>query len=358
MKAEAESQPAPFGVLLIDKPSGPTSHDVVAFVRWALRERAVGHCGTLDPAATGMLVVCVGAATKLVEHLTGVDKRYRARFVLGRSTTTADGEGETLVEQAVPVGVEDRVADELAAMIGELDLPPPAYSAIKLAGRRAHELARAGEVVDMPLRRMLIHALEAIEVARDPERSDRVLVDATLDVGKGTYVRSIAEALGRRLGVPAHLGGLRRLACGPLDLQRPEAVSGLIAESLGSAPGQGPRWRIHLGESGEAGRAMAGQVLRDRLIMPWTCLPFETRVLVESEASTGLLAYLLAHLRNGQRMKFDARARAALGLADVDGPCAVALPDTGELLIAGRREGRLAPDRWIRFEPIRPAPRG
>jgi tRNA pseudouridine55 synthase len=195
------------GVLLIDKPSGPTSHDVVAFVRWALRERAVGHCGTLDPAATGLLVVCVGGATKLVEHLTGVDKRYQARIVLGRSTTTADAEGETLAQGPVSAEVEARAGATLLEMLGELALPPPAYSAVKLDGRRAHELARAGEAVDLPVRRMAIHAAEVLAVRR--ESPDHVVIDATLDVAKGTYIRSIAEELGRRLGVPAHLGSLR-----------------------------------------------------------------------------------------------------------------------------------------------------
>jgi tRNA pseudouridine55 synthase len=341
----AEREPQPFGVLLIDKPAGPTSHDVVAFVRWALRERAIGHCGTLDPAATGLLVLCVGAATKLVEHLTGVDKRYRARIVLGRSTTTADAEGETLVEAPVPAEVEARASELLQAMVGELALPPPAYSAIKLAGRRAHELARAGEVVELPVRRMLVQAVEVHAVTR--EHADRVVIDATLDVGKGTYIRSIAEELGRRLGVPAHLGGLHRLSCGALDLQRPEAVSGLIAEPLGSTAREGPRWRIHVGETGEAGRAKASTIVRDRLIDPWTCLPFETHVLEPSEAALPLLA----RLRQGQRLNLDSHTRSALELDDVDGPWALALPSMGELLIARRSDDRLAPDRWIRFEP-------
>ncbi len=334
-----------FGLLLVDKPKGPTSHDVVAFVRWALRERAVGHCGTLDPAATGLLVVCVGEATKLVEHLTGVDKRYRARFVLGRSTTTADAEGETLAEEPVPIGLELRAGAVLEAMIGELSLPPPAFSAIKIAGRRAHELARAGEPVELPNRAMVIRGVEAIEF---PEPG---LLDATLEVGKGTYVRSIAEELGRRLGVPAHLGGLRRLACGRLDLQRSDAVSGLIADRLephiDESPRAAPRWKIHLGESGD--RELASTVVRDRLIPPWACLPFETLVLEPSE----VLAPLWARMRQGQRLGLDASTHAAFEsrLSDADGLCALALPSAGELLIARRCAGRLAPERWIRFDP-------
>lgn len=349
----SKADASPFGVLLIDKPSGPTSHDVVAFVRWALRERAVGHCGTLDPAATGLLVVCVGGATKLVEHLTGVDKRYQAQIVLGRSTTTADAEGETLVEQAVPAGIEAQAREVLQAMVGELSLPPPAYSAVKIAGRRAHELARAGEQVELPARAMVIRSVDAIAVRRDPADAGRVQIDATLDVGKGTYIRSIAEDLGRRLGVPAHLGSLRRLGCGRLDLDRSEAVSGLIVERLGESPKGGPRWRIALGSldpsvtTSESRRAEAFAGLHARLLAPWTCLPFETHVLEPSEAAMPLLA----RLRQGQRLELDDPARAALELTDADGACALALPSSGELLIARRHAGQLAPDRWIRFPP-------
>ncbi len=358
-QAEA-ARTQPFGVLLVDKPSGPTSFDVVAFVRWALQVRAVGHCGTLDPAATGMLVVCVGEATKLVEALSGVDKCYRARIELGRSTTTADAEGETSSELPVPAGVEARAKPVLEAMIGELSLPPPAYSAVRVAGQRAHDLARAGEVVELAERAMVIRSAEAIVVEREGER---VWVEATLDVGKGTYVRSIAEELGRRLDLPAHLQTLRRLRCGGLDLQREEVVSGLIAEPLGAGR-KGPRWQISLAKpveaegaegapiaetSNEARRAAARAFLRERLLMPWTCLPFESRELGPSDATDPLLA----RLRQGQRLRFDAALQAAFGLDDVEGPCALALPDSGELLIASRSCGRFAPERWIRFAPVR-----
>lgn len=351
--ASDEPVEAPFGVLLIDKPLGPTSHDVVGFVRWALRERAVGHCGTLDPAASGLLVVCVGAATKLVEHLTALDKTYRARVVLGRSTTTADAEGETLVEQPVDPGLADAVGDALAGLQGELELPPPAYSAIKLAGRRAHELARAGEHVEMPLRTMRVHrvALHGVEAGQGSLSS--LVIDATFEVAKGTYVRSLAEELGRRLGVPAHLGALRRTACGVLDLDRPDVVSGLIASRLepwGCTPnprhrhkGEPPRWRIDRGEAPDAGREALAAHLRKGLVAPWTCLPFEVRVLDGDEPS------VWARLRQGQRLSFDDRTRAALGLADLDGPCALARPSTRELLIAVRRAGQLAPERWVRW---------
>lgn len=331
-----------FGVLLIDKPLGPTSHDVVGWVRWALRERAVGHCGTLDPAAGGLLVACVGPATKLVEYLTALDKTYRATIVLGRATTTADAEGETLLEQHVEPALVDAVAPALADMVAALELPPPAYSAIKLEGRRAHELARAGEAVAMPLRTMLVHGIDLHGVVA---REGRIEVDASFEVGKGTYVRSLAEELGRRLGVPAHLGGLRRLACGRLDLDAAGVVSGLIAERLPARKlDEPPRWRIRReGEDSDEGRESLGAWLRTRLVAPWTCLPFETSVLTSEPPP------VWARLRHGQRVSLDDRSAAALGIAPVDGPCALAHPAGCELLIASREAGRLAPERWVRW---------
>src|SRR5688572_5232472 len=126
------------GVLLVDKPAGATSHDVVQWVRWALRQRAVGHFGTLDPAATGLLVIGVGAATRLGPWLTGLDKTYAATIVLGRSTSTDDGAGDTLAIAACDDDVLARAPDAMRGLAGALSLPPPAVSAIKVAGQRAH----------------------------------------------------------------------------------------------------------------------------------------------------------------------------------------------------------------------------
>ncbi len=354
------AEPSHFGVLLLDKPKGPTSHDLVAWVRWALRERSVGHCGTLDPAATGLMVVCVGAATKLVEYLTGVDKRYRARFVLGRSTTTADAEGQTLAEAPVSDEVLARVECSLAAMVGSLELAPPAYSAIKIDGQRAHALARAGDAPELPRRAMALHRVELLAVGRGegPELSEpheHAFVDAIVDVAKGTYVRSLAEELGRRVGVPAHLGALERLACGGLDLEHPLAVRQLKARVLeDEAPSahtdRPPRWRIEIPfglHELPLEREATGAWLRDRLIAPWTCLPFESLVVERPDARTEAL---LARLRHGQRLSLDPGALAGLApLASGDGLCAIVEP-AGHLLIAERDQGRLAPVRRISFE--------
>ncbi|NVB41572.1 tRNA pseudouridine(55) synthase TruB [Pseudenhygromyxa sp. WMMC2535] len=230
------------GVLLVDKPLGPTSHDVVSWVRWALRERAVGHCGTLDPAASGLLILCVGEATKLVENFTGVDKRYHARFVLGCSTTTADAVGEILAEAPLPAGTLERAAEVLEEMCGELELPPPAYSAVRVDGRRAHTMARAGEDPKLAPRPMAIRQVRVGDSGLDEERG---WIEAELEVSKGTYVRSLAEELGRRLGVPAHLGALRRLSCGALRVE--DALGGLTGRRLDDPEvGGRPRWRVEI----------------------------------------------------------------------------------------------------------------
>lgn len=208
------------GVLLVDKPVGPTSHDLVGWSRRVLATRRVGHCGTLDPAASGLLVVAVGAGTRLVPLLTDADKVYRAAFVLGRSTSSGDVDGETLEVADVPPGALDAAEAALLAMVGPLDLPPPAFSAVKIDGERAHERARRGEVVDLPPRRMVV--LQVSEVV--PRLGPGPSLEARIAVSKGTYIRSLAEELGRRVGLPVHLGGLRRLACGELSVDEERVV--------------------------------------------------------------------------------------------------------------------------------------
>ncbi|PCC67479.1 tRNA pseudouridine synthase B [Nannocystis exedens] len=268
------------GVLLVDKPEGPTSHDVVGFVRWVLNEQGVGHCGTLDPLASGLLVVCVGAATRLVPYLSAVDKVYRARFGLGRATTTADRAGETIAEAPVTPTQVRAAVNVLKDMCGALELPPPAYSAVKLEGRPAHALARRGEVLALPPRPMELRSVTEIEVGDDA-------IDATCAVSKGTYIRSLAEELGRRVGLPAHLAGLRRLACGGLDLAA--AVPVLVSARLPDRAGAPPKFRLGLAEAGprEAMRARLEAALRP----PGEVLPFPVRRVAgaESDALAGLL---------------------------------------------------------------------
>lgn len=357
MATRARAESARFGVLLVDKPPGPTSHDLVGWARWALRERSIGHCGTLDPAATGLMVLCVGAATKLVEHLTTVDKGYRARFVLGASTTTADAAGELVAEAEVSAEVEARVAELAAGLLGPLELPPPAYSAIKVDGRRAHELARAGTLDSLPSRPMAVRALELLGQGR---AGPRAWVDVELRVAKGTYVRSLAEELGRRLGVPAHLGSLRRTACGALSVDDPRVVTGLGARELEPRPGhQGrprpPIWRIEARAS-EAGdldpRERARALLEAKLQPPWTLLPYGVSVLA-SEAQAGDHRPALERLAHGQRLALGDPIVAGLGLGPGSGPWALVDRAAGQMIIVEREldAGRLAPRKVLRFDP-------
>jgi tRNA pseudouridine55 synthase len=199
------------GVVVIDKPKGMTSHDVVQRVRRKLRERRVGHAGTLDPMATGVLVVMVGEATKLGPFLTAEDKSYAATVTLGRSTDTLDTEGETIDEAPIPSWWPAQAASKIdAALVAErarTEQRPPVYSAIKVEGKTAHSRVRAGEEVELAPRAVSVRGIE-----RGPISDDGFSL--TVNVAKGYYVRSLARDLGERLGVPAHVSALRRLQSG------------------------------------------------------------------------------------------------------------------------------------------------
>lgn len=240
------------GVLVIDKPAGPSSHDVVGWVRRVLGERRVGHCGTLDPAATGVLVVCVGEATKLVTWLVDDDKEYQATIALGRSTTTADAEGETIATAEITDADLERAVATIPTLVGALELAPPKVSAIRVDGVRAHALVRAGAAFELPTRTMIVR--RASVDAIDPERRT---IAATFDVGKGTYIRALATELGERIGVPAHLAQLRRTRAGRFGLD--EAVGPLVVVDAGTRPDGKPRHRLAAADGTD------GEALRDRL---------------------------------------------------------------------------------------------
>lgn len=199
------------GVLIVDKPAGPTSHDVVDRVRRAFGERRVGHTGTLDPFATGVLPVCVGKATRLARFLAAGEKIYRATVRLGFATATDDLTGAPL-GPAVAVSVEpDAVRQALLALTGEILQVPPAYSAKRVAGERLHERARRGKPVAQAPVRVTVHALELQDLA-----GDRLELEARCS--PGTYVRALARDLGEALGVGAHLVALRRTRSGGFGL--------------------------------------------------------------------------------------------------------------------------------------------
>ncbi len=208
--------PAESGVLVVDKPRGPTSHDVVAQVRRRLKTREVGHAGTLDPMATGVLVVAVGEATKLVPWLTAHDKSYVATIRFGVETATLDAEGEVLSEHPVDLSaLEEAVAAERA----RTEQVPPAVSAIKIDGVAAHARVRRGEEVTLPARPVLVHRLAVTRIGE-------LEIDVELTCAKGYYVRALARDLAARLGTVAHLTMLRRTASGPFAVA--EASDALI----------------------------------------------------------------------------------------------------------------------------------
>ena len=220
----------PEGVLVVDKPGGMTSHDVVARVRRLLGTRRVGHAGTLDPMATGVLVVLVGESTKLGPYLTADDKGYLAEVAFGRATDTLDAEGATTTTAAVPVWLGEEIAQSraptdsprvtaaLAAELGRTEQVPPAFSAIHVDGRRSYDRARAGEVVELPPRPVLVRRLAVAEMEGNPADRAEPRIQLEVDVAKGYYVRSLARDLGERLGVPAHLTALRRTRSGAFQL--------------------------------------------------------------------------------------------------------------------------------------------
>ncbi len=217
------------GLIVVDKPAGMTSHDVVARIRRLARTRRVGHGGTLDPMATGVLIIGVNRATRLLTYVIGSTKSYTATIRLGQSTVTDDAEGEITATASVAGVTDDAVRAGLARQAGEIDQVPSAVSAIKVNGERAYKRVREGETVDLPARRVTISRLDVLEIRRGADGLD---VDIEVDCSSGTYIRAIARDLGAGLGVGGHLTALRRTAVGGLTLA--EAVT--LAELEERAP--------------------------------------------------------------------------------------------------------------------------
>jgi len=199
------------GVVVVDKPGGITSFDVVARVRRALGERRVGHTGTLDPMATGVLPVCIGEATKLVPFLMGGDKEYEAEGRLGVITDTLDATGAVTAQTSALHVTHADVQQALAGFVGTIRQRPPMHSALRVGGKRLYELARRGVEVDREARPVVVHAIELL-------RYQAPAVALRVRCGKGTYIRSLVADLGETLGVGAHLTALRRTRVGPFGV--------------------------------------------------------------------------------------------------------------------------------------------
>lgn len=227
------SSPAPSGILLVDKPQGITSHDVVARARRALNTRKIGHAGTLDPMATGLLVLGVGPSTRLLTYLVGLDKTYEATIRLGQRTDSDDADGQVLARaasEAVDAVTVDAVATEMAALTGDIEQIPSTVSAIKVDGKRAYDLARAGQYVQLASRPVTVSRFEVTDPLRRVSEGPVIDLDVVVDCSSGTYIRALARDLGAALGVGGHLTALRRTRIGPFSVV--DAVDEASSEAL------------------------------------------------------------------------------------------------------------------------------
>jgi tRNA pseudouridine55 synthase len=220
------------GLVVVDKPGAMTSHDVVSRVRRLAGTRKGGHAGTLDPMATGVLVVGVDRATRLLGRLVLTDKAYDATIRLGVSTTSDDADGEVVATASTDEVTDAAIHEALGDLVGEVEQVPSAVSAIKIGGRRAHDLVRSGVPVELAARPVRIDSLDVAAVRRD---DSGVEVDVSVRCSSGTYVRAIARDLGSALGVGGHLTALRRTSVGPFDLAQAHTLDEL-ADDLHLVP--------------------------------------------------------------------------------------------------------------------------
>ncbi len=209
------------GIIIIDKPAGKTSHDMVYFMRKMTGVKKVGHTGTLDPMATGVLPMCIGNATKIADMLTLSDKRYIAQLVLGMTTDTQDAEGVTLTECGVSC-TDDEIRRAAGSFVGETEQVPPMYSAIKQNGKKLYELARKGIEAERKSRRIKINSIDVIEID-----GEKVTIDVSCS--KGTYIRTLCEDIGNKLGVGAYMNTLRRIKTGPFTIEESHTVKEIEA---------------------------------------------------------------------------------------------------------------------------------
>ncbi|MHA6601072.1 tRNA pseudouridine(55) synthase TruB [Corynebacterium coyleae] len=212
------------GIVVVDKPQGLTSHDVVARLRRFFGTRKVGHAGTLDPMATGVLVAGIERGTKLLAHLVAEDKVYETTIRLGASTTTDDAEGEITETHDASAVTDDAIHEQIALLTGDIMQVPSKVSAIKIDGRRAHELVRAGEEVTIPPRPVTVHAFDVSEIRHHDGVVD---IDARVHCSSGTYIRSLGRDLGAALGVGGHLIALRRTSVGPFSIDDAHTLDAL-----------------------------------------------------------------------------------------------------------------------------------
>jgi tRNA pseudouridine55 synthase len=277
------------GLVVVDKSAGWTSHDVVAKCRGIFAQRRVGHSGTLDPAATGVLLVGLGRVTRLLRFLADLPKSYEGEVVLGVATSTLDAEGEETGRWDMGAVTLEQVRAAGERFVGPIDQVPPMVSALKVGGRRLHELARAGIEVERPPRRVVVHRL-AVDPTEEPG-----VVRIEVECSSGTYVRSLAADLGAALGGGAHLRALRRTTIGSFRLSEARPVEGL-SEAAVLAPADA--LRDYAAASVDAllaraishGRALGTDELGVTGPGPWGVLDHDGRLLAVYEAADGDLA--------------------------------------------------------------------
>lgn len=298
------------GIVIVDKPLGMTSHDVVSRMRRIAGIRRVGHAGTLDPQASGVLVLGIGPMTRLLGHLTHADKEYLATIRLGRSTSTDDAEGEVLAS-AGAAGVDpDVLGREVRRLTGPIRQRPSAVSAIKVDGRRAHERVRAGEDVVLPEREVTVHDLEVLAVREGIALDDGTTccdVDVRVSCSAGTYVRALARDLGAALGTGGHVTALRRTRSGCFTLEDARALDDLAAAA----------------ESGQPPAALAPRAAAMRALA-WQQVDQDTA----------------ERIRSGARMPWpDGTVQPAEGAGEIPPTAPIALVDEVRLLAVARRVG-------------------
>ena len=279
-----------FGFLNIDKPGGVTSRDVVNRVQRLVRPHKVGHAGTLDPLATGVLVVAVGPATRLIEYVQRLPKTYLATFLLGRSSDTEDIAGEVVELPGAAVPTETQLRAALPQFLGTIQQRPPAFSALKVAGQRAYDLARRGDAVELLPRPVEIYDLEILRYAY-PE------LQLLIRCGSGTYVRSLGRDLAASLGTAAVMSALRRLVIGPFTAETAIAADSLSASSiehqlLSPLMALGEMPRIEVNEAASL-RLAQGQAIENR----WNASSAEVAAVNSAGQLVAILSPLAERLR-------------------------------------------------------------
>lgn len=311
---------SPNGIVLVDKQGGVTSHDVVARARRALQTRKIGHAGTLDPMATGLLVLGVGPATRLLTYLVGLDKTYEATIRLGVATDSDDADGVETSRADAGAVTDAQIAAGIAALTGDIAQVPSTVSAIKVGGRRAYDLARAGEEVELQARRVTVSRFETAGIRRHGETVD---VDVVVDCSSGTYIRALARDLGAALGVGGHLTALRRTRIGPFDVRDAIVLEGPArgAAAAGGSAGPGDTGAGDPGDPGDP--ASVAAALASAAGTPGVAAPATVPLRAPADVATAVLGAFPVTADEARDLRHGKRLVGAAARLDRDTPAAI-----------------------------------